>query len=372
MTIALCRGLPGYLLLLLLLCYCCYCAEACVEVPGVRHPGGKHYATLRGAALADPERRVADQFLRQLDAEIERRDADDPAVLHIGYWVGSSCTHDDRSAVKRGGHRVHELATQYNLTVHLGDDTPQGQESRELRGTAGAYSSDRELIAHLRALGCGEPDQYGLGGANGLMSIETVGRSVLGRDLYQVRMSKAARGSLTPKVRIAANIHGDEVVGRELVLRFAEYLCLMRSERRVDRLLSETQIYLYPSLNPDGFEAGTRENANLQDLNRDFPDQFTVEDAEHPRQPETRAVMDLAAVHNFTIGLVFHGGALLINYGFDGNRQHRSGQYTATTSDELFKTISYVYADANPDMLRKKTSGRGSVTNGASWYVLCK
>ena len=74
-----------------------------------------------------------------------------------------------------------------------------------------------------------------------------------------------------------------------------------------------------PSMNPDGFELGQRYNANGVDLNRDFPDQFNDPDnSTGGRQPETRAVMDWSAEHNFVLSANMHSGALVANYPFDG------------------------------------------------------
>ena len=73
-----------------------------------------------------------------------------------------------------------------------------------------------------------------------------------------------------------------------------------------------------PSLNPDGFAAGVegdcigmgrggkgRENANLKDLNRDFPDQFrdghSQEDLVRGRQPETLAAMTWIVTNPFVL-----------------------------------------------------------------------
>ncbi len=50
-----------------------------------------------------------------------------------------------------------------------------------------------------------------------------------------------------------ANMHGDEVVGRELVLYFAHELCSKYgSDSRLTRLVDNLDIYLLPTMNPDG------------------------------------------------------------------------------------------------------------------------
>lgn len=90
---------------------------------------------------------------------------------------------------------------------------------------------------------------------------------------------------------------------------------------RVTRLIDTTDIYILPSMNPDAFELGQRENVNKIDLNRDFPDQFDAPGTEYHHQPETAAVMEFCKKHYFVGSISFHGGDLVVNYPWDGNRQ---------------------------------------------------
>lgn len=59
-----------------------------------------------------------------------------------------------------------------------------------------------------------------------------------------------------PEFRYVAGMHGNEVLGRELLLNLMEYLCreFRRGNPRVVRLVTETRIHLLPSMNPDGYE----------------------------------------------------------------------------------------------------------------------
>ena len=106
----------------------------------------------------------------------------------------------------------------------------------------------------------------------------SIGRSVQGRELYVMQMTRnpGPRRRGIPQFKYIANMHGDEVVGREMLLNLIEYMCAEYGrDPLVTVLLNTTDIHIMPSMNPDGFELRTRANANGFDLNRNFPDQFT-------------------------------------------------------------------------------------------------
>ena len=61
--------------------------------------------------------------------------------------------------------------------------------------------------------------------------------------------------------RYVGNMHGDETVGRQLILYLAEYLLQQYGQNsRIRQLVDNTEIYLMPTMNPDGF-ANAKEGA---------------------------------------------------------------------------------------------------------------
>ena len=60
-----------------------------------------------------------------------------------------------------------------------------------------------------------------------------------------------------PNVKYVANMHGNEVIGRELMLHLILYLVQnYDTDYYVRWLLDNTRIHVMPSMNPDGFEVG--------------------------------------------------------------------------------------------------------------------
>ncbi len=119
-----------------------------------------------------------------------------------------------------------------------------------------------------------------------ITSLYTLGRSVSGTKLLAIVFSRnpLVHEPGKPEFKYVANMHGDEVLGRELMLQLCVYLCENYDRSALVRSLVDlTRIHIVPSINPDGFEQAMvtkqgpgRTNANGVDLNRDFPFVFNT------------------------------------------------------------------------------------------------
>jgi len=117
------------------------------------------------------------------------------------------------------------------------------------------------------------------------VEVSTVGRSVEGRPLQLVAVgdpapaspSAAAEGSV---LMYSCSVHGDEPSGREACMQLARDMSTT-TDPAWQRLLRDTTV-LFLNVNPDGWVADTRENAQGLDVNRDY---MALE------SPEARAVV---------------------------------------------------------------------------------
>ncbi len=90
-----------------------------------------------------------------------------------------------------------------------------------------------------------------------LAARHSIGKSVQERDLWALELRSnigAERPLGQPMVKMVANMHGDETVGRELLIFLAQYLLNNYGKvPRITRMLNQTNIFLMPSMNPDGY-----------------------------------------------------------------------------------------------------------------------
>lgn len=217
-----------------------------------------------------------------------------------------------------------------------------------------SYPDYEQVVANLKAAVAINPS---------IARMYSVGKSHEGRDLWVVKISDNVMiDEVEPEFKYISSMHGDEITGRELTqFLIADIIKNYETNPDIKKLVDSTEIYIMPSMNPDGSELKQRGNAKGVDLNRNFPDWIRGDvNSTNNRQPETQAVMNFQAERKFSLSANFHGGAVVVNYPWDNT-------YTRHPLDGLLKELSLKYADLNPGMKNSRAFGRG-ITNGADWY----
>lgn len=89
--------------------------------------------------------------------------------------------------------------------------------------------------------------------------VHEIGESSLGQSILAIQITTnigQKRRILKPMFKYIANMHGDETVGLQLLLYLAQYLTsLYGADDRITKIVDTTDIYLMPTLNPDGYSA---------------------------------------------------------------------------------------------------------------------
>jgi hypothetical protein len=140
-----------------------------------------------------------------------------------------------------------------------------------------------EVQRRLQAISRKNPD---------LFHVESVGRSVEGRDIELVTIGQGSR-----RILLWSQMHGDEPTATAALFDIFEYLDRHHTDENVRRLLSELTLYVIPMLNPDGAERFQRRNAQGIDINRD---------ALRLQTPEGRALKAVRDRFNPSVGFNLH------------------------------------------------------------------
>jgi len=207
-----------------------------------------------------------------------------------------------------------------------------------------------------------------------LCEVVNIGESVNGRKLRVLHIGDSLGIEQDePEVFFTSSMHGDEITGYVLMLRLAEYLLEnYGTDDRITNMVNSIDIWINPSANPDGTYAGgdftvsgaTRGNANLINLNRNYPDpQWGPHPDGNSYEPETMAFMEFAEEHHFALSVNIHGGAEVANYPWD------TWSWLCADTD-WWEHVCRQYADTchinSPNGYFVDLDN--GVTNGYAWY----
>ncbi len=203
------------------------------------------------------------------------------------------------------------------------------------------YHNDQELKAEMLSLAARAPD---------LVSMFSIGKSTLGKDLWAVRLTRGAAGdqpSAKPGIVFLGAHHAREHLSTEVPLLLAKYLVDNRDQPEIARLLESRDIYFIPMVNPDGVEydveggryhmhrknmAKNGDGSTGVDLNRNYswgwggggasldPDDDTYRGPSPFSEPESRAVKTFVEGRpNLKVLLSYHTFSELILYPWGGS-----------------------------------------------------
>lgn len=227
-------------------------------------------------------------------------------------------------------------------------------------GAPNAWPTYEQFVARMQALATSHPD---------IVRVQSIGQSVQGRGLWVLKISDNPDVEEDePEFKYSSSHHGDETVGIELTLRLAELLANnYGSDPALTELVDEMEIWLWPIYNPDGYVAGSRENAHGQDLNRDFPDRI-ADPVDDPagREPETQAAMVWGYDHRFVMGANYHGGAAVVNVPWDALFDEGDPEYAP--DDDAFMEYGVGYSSRNTRIWNGGFPQ--GITRGWDWYFV--
>lgn len=208
-----------------------------------------------------------------------------------------------------------------------------------------------------------ESDIFALKARYPFLNIGTAGKSVLGRELYYIRL-----GTGSNEVFYNASHHSLEWITTLLLMKFAENFLKAYTEESnirgydIEDIWERSSIYIVPMVNPDGVELVlgglTRENPYYEDLirwnngsenfsrdwqannrgvdinhnynagwqiSKDLEESYGVYGPGPTRysgpypvsEPETQAVVNFTKKHNFRLALAYHSQGEIIYWQYD-------------------------------------------------------
>ena len=198
-----------------------------------------------------------------------------------------------------------------------------------------AYYSHAQILAIMDSLATAHP---------AICTKIDLGLSAGGRQISVLKISdNVLTDEAEPAILIEGGIHGDELVGPELVIRFARELCNnYQSNTTYANLINTRQIWLLPLINPDGRVNNERYNENGVDVNRDMGYMWGGEGNSPGEysQPESKIIRNFLFGHPLSIYISFHGGTEMISFPWSYRADPTPENASNTFLANLYSTTS--------------------------------
>ncbi|WP_018394687.1 M14 family metallocarboxypeptidase [Bacillus sp. 37MA] len=220
-----------------------------------------------------------------------------------------------------------------------------------------------------------------------IASLETIGKSVDGRDLYALKL-----GTGKEEVMVNASHHAREHITTNVIMEMADqyaYLFKTNGEMNgysVQNILKKSSIYFVPMVNPDGVSlvqlgAGSAINkasvvkinggktnfsawkANVRgvDLNRQYPAAWSTiccdpgkpssQNYKGPKalsEPEAKAMYDFTLAHSFKASAAYHSSGQIIYWHFHQSGAQKTRDYAIAKKVSSKTGYSLVAPQSNP------------------------
>ncbi|KAL5004983.1 hypothetical protein ScPMuIL_018439 [Solemya velum] len=161
------------------------------------------------------------------------------------------------------------------------------------------------------------------------VSIQSLGISNEGRTLSSMKFVNPKEHAIRPKIVLLSGLHGNEAVGKELLIQLAFHLCENYGhDFFITEMIDNSEIYILPLMNPDGAISSKQGdcdgktgllNSNNVDLDSNFPAmEFNIS---ANMELESKLVSEWLMNIHPTTTLILRGGGLVATY-----PHHHSGQ----------------------------------------------
>lgn len=189
-----------------------------------------------------------------------------------------------------------------------------------------------------------------------LVTLQYLGNTIKGRRIWQLILTNRAKeDSFIPNLHLIANIYGNDVMTREVVMHLVEYMVgHAQSDPDVHWLLNNARLHVVPSVNIDGSDASIPgdcsgmtggENSNGVAINRNFPSAFerVAPSSRAPVEPESASVLRLMRAHPALLTVLLFAGLHGVLYPYDdqpGADMPWVHTGSTTPDDDVFQELS--------------------------------